>query len=193
MAQTPNIVNWGLAASGWFKITVDEDGKDVYGEVTKFVGNRQINFTPAGELVNVYADGTTILVGKNNNGYTGSIESTFLDEEFLEWALSEVSDAKKVQYEIQEPVINRFGLVWEWVGDKSRTRHVMYNVTANRPDINATTAGDGGTKSAQYQTISLIAIPRADGLVKARTGADIDQAVYDAWFTTVYDPFVVGP
>ena len=51
----PNRVNWGLAASAWGKITVDADGNDVYGTPTMFLGNRQVNFDPAGDLIKVFA------------------------------------------------------------------------------------------------------------------------------------------
>ena len=186
--MTQNIVNWGLAKSSWFKITKDASGNDLYGAPTLFAGNRQINFTPVGDLVNVYADGTVVFVGKQNSGYTGTIESTFLDDDFVKWVLSEEVDSNNVQYEIQEPVVNRFGILWEWVGDQKKTRHVMYNITASRPDVSATTAGDGGTKSAQYRTLNLTAIPRADGIVKATTRGDISSTVYNGWFDSVYNP-----
>ena len=170
-----NVVNWGLAASYWFKITKDANGKDTYQTPILFAGNRQVNFTAVGDMISVYADGTVILVGKQNSGYTGTIESTFLDDDFMKYALSETVDTNNVQYETQDPEINRFGLLWEWLGDKKRVRHVMYNITANRPDVSATTAGDGGSKNAQYRMLNLVAIPRADGIVKANTRGDVSQ------------------
>ena len=184
----PNKVNWGLAASAWGKITVDANGHDVYGAPIMFLGDRQVNFTPAGDLVKVFADGTVIYVGKENSGYTGSLELTNMDDEFAKWALSEEVDSKNVQYEIKEPVVNRIYLLWEWVQDTKNTRHIMYNVTVSRPDQNATTAGDGDSKTAQYQTVNLTAIPRADGIVKAKTRVDVDATTYNNWFNAAYVP-----
>ena len=184
----PNKVMWGLAKSYWGKITVDASGNDVYGAPIPFVGDRQINFSPAGDLVKVFADGTVIYVGKNNSGYTGSIELTNLDDEFAKWALSEEVDSNNVQYEIKEPVVNRIYLLWEWVQDSKNTRHVMYNVTVSRPDMNATTAGDNDSKTAQYQTVNLTAIPRADGIIKAKSRFDVDSTTYTNWFNTIYIP-----
>lgn len=184
----PNKVMWGLALSAWGKITVDAQGNDVYGPPIMFLGDRQVNFTPAGDLVKVFADGTVIFVGKENSGYTGSLELTNMDDEFAKWALSESVDSNNVQYEEKEPPVNRIYLLWEWVQDSKNTRHVMYNVTVSRPDMNATTAGDGDSKTAQYQTVNLTAIPRADGIVKAKTRVDVDETTYNNWFSTLYQP-----
>lgn len=184
----PNRVNWGLAASAWGKITVDASGNDVYDTPHMFLGNRQVNFDPAGDLVNVFADGTVIYTGRQNSGYTGSLELTNLDEEFAKWVLSEAVDSKNVQYEEKEPEVHRFYLLWEWVQDAKNTRHIMYNITASRPSMSATTAGDGDTKTAQYRTLNLTAIPRADGIVKASTRTDVDSTVYSNWFNAAYVP-----
>ena len=184
----PNRVNWGLAASAWGKITRDAQGNDVYGAPTMFLGNRQVNFDPSGDLVNVYADGTVIYTGRQNSGYTGSLELTNLDDDFAAWVLSEAVDSNNVQYEEKEPQINRFYLLWEWVQDAKNTRHVMYNITASRPSMSATTAGDGDSKTAQYRTLNLTAIPRADGIVKASTRADVNNTVYENWFSALYEP-----
>lgn len=184
----PNRVNWGLAASAWGKITVDANGNDVYGAPTMFLGNRQVNWDPAGDLVKVFADGTVIFTGRQNSGYTGSLELTNLDDDFAAWVLSESVDSKNVQVEEKEPEVNRFYLLWEWVQDKKNTRHIMYNITASRPAMSATTAGDNDSKTAQYRTLNLTAIPRADGKVKASTRADVDSTVWTNWFYSAYEP-----
>jgi phi13 family phage major tail protein len=183
-----NRVNWGLAASAWGTITTDAQGHDVYGAPVMFLGNRQVNWDPAGDLIKVYADGTVIYTGRQNSGYTGSLELTNMDDDFAKYVLSESVDSKNVQYEEKEPYINRFYLVWEWIQDQKNTRHIMYNITASRPSMSATTAGDGDSKTAQYRTLNMTAIPRDDGIVKASTRVDVDSDVYDAWFSAAYVP-----
>ena len=54
--------------------------------------------------------------------------------------------------------------------------------------MSATTAGDNDTKTAQYRTLNLTAIPRADGVVKASTRVDVDSTVYANWFSSAYVP-----
>ena len=184
----PNRVNWGLAASAWGTITVDANGNDVYGTPTMFLGNRQVNWDPAGDLIKVFADGTVIYTGRQNSGYTGSMELTNLDDDFAKYVLSESVDSKNVQYEEKEPTVKRFYLVWEWIQDSKNTRHIMYNITASRPSMSATTAGDNDTKTAQYRTLNMTAIPRADGIVKASTRVDVDSTTYNGWFNAAYVP-----
>lgn len=184
----PNKVNWGLAASAWGTITVDANGNDVYGTPVKFLGNRQVNWDPAGDLIKVYADGTVIYTGRQNSGYTGSMELTNMDDNFAQYVLSESVDSKNVQYEEKEPTVNRFYLIWEWVQDTKDTRHIMYNITASRPSMSATTAGDNDTKTAQYRTLNMTAIPRNDGIVKASTRVDVDSTTYNNWFNAAYVP-----
>ena len=181
-----NIVNWGLVASAWAPITVDGNGNDVYGTVHKFKGLRSVTFTANGEMVRVYADGTTVYIGKANNGYSGSMEFTHPDEEFLKYALGETVDSNGLQYEPLEPPVNRFAFLWEWQGDQKKTRHCMYNCTASRPDLSVITKGDGGNKTAQYQTLNVESAARAnDDVVKVRTRSDTDSTVYNNWFNTV--------
>ena len=184
----PNRVNWGLAASAWGTISVDANGNDVYGTPTMFLGNRQVNWDPAGDLIKVFADGTVIYTGRQNSGYTGSMELTNLDDDFAKYVLSESVDSKNVQYEEKEPTVKRFYLVWEWIQDSKNTRHIMYNITASRPSMSATTAGDNDTKTAQYRTLNMTAIPRADGIVKASTRVDVDSTTYSNWFNAAYVP-----
>lgn len=189
MTATKNIVNFGLAKSGWGEITVDSAGNDVLGTLHMLSGTRSVNFAPSGELLPVYADGTVVFVGRNNAGYTGSMEVTLADEDFKKYILSEEVDSKNVQYEKTSAEVKRFYLVWEWVNDKKNTRHIMYNLTANRTALAGTTKGDGGSDSSQPETLNLIARPRtSDGIVKANTRYDVDSTVYNNWFTTAYLP-----
>lgn len=181
-----NIVNWGLKLSGYSEISVDANGNDIYGPVKKLKGARSVNFTPNGDFVRVYADGTVVFIGKNNDGYAGTMEFTTLPEDFQKYALGEVEDANGLRYEIVEPTVNRFALLWEWVGDKSHIRHCMFNCVASRPDLSVITKGDGGTKNPQYTVINIQSRARDnDDAVKASTGAGTAAAVYNNWFSTV--------
>ena len=188
-----NIVNWGLKASAWSEISVDANGNDIYGVPHKFKGLRSISFTPNGDIQKVYADGTTVYTGKTNDGYGGSMEFTNPDEDFLAFVLGEVVDSNGLQYEIVEPPEKRVALLWEWVGDKRHTRHCMYNCTITRPELSVITKGDGGSKTAQYQTLNIQAIPRVnDDIVKVRTRSDADASVYNGWFNSVPTIAAVG-
>ena len=188
MPVAKNKVNWGLATVYWGKITVDENGKDVYDTPVKLVGSRVVNWNPQGDLVEVYADGGTIYTGRENDGYEGSLEMTALDDDLVQYALDEERDDLKIQFEKKVTAQKRLFLMWEWENDTRNTRHCMLNITANRGNIESTTAGDGGSKSAQYETLNLRSLPRYDGYVKYKTTYETNAEDYDNFFESVKAP-----
>lgn len=75
--------------------------------------------------------------------------------------------------------------MFEFQGDKKRTRHVMYYCSANRPSV-ASTTKDGGEPNTT--DLSIVVSPRPDtNVVKAKTTAGVTEAVYNAWYTKVYE------
>ncbi len=185
-----NVVNWGLRQSAWAEIIKDDRGNETYGTLKKLIGVRVINFSPQGDLAKEYADGGVVYTGRSNDGYTGTMEFSSMPEDFWLYITDEMSDKKNVAFENQVSTEKKFVLLWEWEQDKKGTRHIMYSVVANRPDLNSTTSGDGGSMTFQRQTLNISASPRKkDRIVKARTTSETDEDVYNNWFTTLYvDP-----
>ena len=79
-----------------------------------------------------------------------------------------------------------FALLFEFDGDQKAIRHVLYNCNLSRPGIASQTKED--SIEPVTETLALTADPRADGLVKSRTGDDTDSAVYQGWYEAVYVP-----
>lgn len=80
----------------------------------------------------------------------------------------------------------KFALLFEFDGDVHGIRHVLYNCSASRPSIASETKED--TIEPVTKTLSLTADPRADGLVKARTGDTTTEETYNNWYQSVYVP-----
>ena len=78
----------------------------------------------------------------------------------------------------------KFALLFEFDGDVNAIRHVMYKCTASRPSIESETKED--TIEPGTEKLTITADPRADGLVKARTGDEVDQTTYQNWYQSVY-------
>ena len=62
---------------------------------------------------------------------------------------------------------------------------VLYKCTASRPSIESETKED--TIEPGTEKLTITADPRSDGLVKARTGDEVDQTTYDNWYQSVYE------
>ena len=77
-----------------------------------------------------------------------------------------------------------FALLFEFSGDKKKIRHCMYYCTAARPTIEGKTNED--SKEVQTESLEITATPLPSGLVKVKTGANTSDAVYNGWYSTVY-------
>lgn len=79
-----------------------------------------------------------------------------------------------------------FALLFEFDGDASGIKHVLYNCTATRPPIEGKTAEEEIEPDTETLTISAAALP--NGYVKAKTGDETTPTVVSSWFEEVYTP-----
>jgi phi13 family phage major tail protein len=156
-----------------------------YGTPKAIPGAVSIALDSEGETNPFYADGIVYFRTVTNNGYSGDLEIALIPEWFRTEVLQEELDTKGVLTEKSTNKENvKFALLFEFDGDKSAIRHVMYNCTCSRPSIESETKED--TIEPGTEKLSITADPRADGLVKARTGDEVDQTTYDNWYQAVY-------
>nr|DAJ95773.1 MAG TPA: tail tube protein [Caudoviricetes sp.] len=158
-----------------------------YANPKAIPGAVSISLDAEGESSPFYADGIVYFRSSTNNGYSGDLQIALIPEWFRTEILQEELDAKGVLVEssnVTESV--KFALLFEFDGDVNAIRHVLYNCSASRPSIESETKED--TIEPGTETLSITADPRADGLVKARTGDTTDKTAYDNWYKTVYVP-----
>lgn len=150
-------------------------------------GAVSISFNAEGESKPFYADGIVYFRSNTNNGYSGDLEMALIPEWFRTEILQEVLDKKGV---LVEQNTNResvkFALLFEFDGDINCIRHVMYNCTSSRPSIESETKED--TIEPGTEKLTITADPRADGLVKSKTGETTDATTYENWYNSVYIP-----
>lgn len=138
-----------------------------------------------GETSPFYADGIVYFRSVTNNGYSGDLEMALVPEWFRTEILQEELDSNGVLVEKNTNAESvKFALLFEFDGDVNAIRHVLYNCSSSRPSIESETKED--TIEPGTEKLSITADPRADGLVKARTGDGTDQATYDNWYQSVY-------
>lgn len=138
-----------------------------------------------GESSPFYADGIVYFRTVTNNGYSGDLEIALIPEWFRTEVLQEQLDSKGVLTEKSSTAESvKFALLFEFDGDERAIRHVMYKCTCSRPSLESETKED--TIEPGTEKLTITADPRSDGLVKARTGDEVDQEVYDNWYSAVY-------
>lgn len=158
-----------------------------YGTPKAIPGAVSISLDAEGESSPFYADGIVYFRSVTNNGYSGDLEMALVPEWFRTEILQEALDGKGVLIEKSDNKESvKFALLFEFDGDVNCIRHVLYNCTSSRPSIESETKED--TIEPGTETLSITADPRADGLVKARTGDTTDAATYSGWYSAVYLP-----
>lgn len=157
-----------------------------YDKPKAIPGAVSVSLDAEGDTSPFYADGIVYFRTVTNNGYSGDLEIALIPEWFRTEILQEELDGKGVLIESAEHAESvKFALLFEFDGDVNAIRHALYNCTASRPSIESETKEDKIEPGTEK--LSLTADPRADGLVKARTGDTTDKAAYDAWYEAVYE------
>lgn len=182
-----NKVKYNLKNVHAAKLTVGEQGAFTYAAPQAIPGAVSISLDAEGDTSPFYADGIVYFRSNTNNGYSGDLEIALIPEWFRTDILLEEKDSNGVLVEkstITE--MPKFALLFEFDGDVHGIRHVLYNCSASRPSIASETKED--TIEPVTETLSLTADPRADGLVKARTGDTTTEETYSNWYQSVYVP-----
>ena len=182
-----NKVKYNLKNVHAAKLTVGEQGAFTYAAPQSIPGAVSISLDAEGDTSPFYADGIVYFRSNTNNGYSGDLEIALIPEWFRTDILLEEKDSNGVLVEkstITE--MPKFALLFEFDGDVHGIRHVLYNCSASRPSIASETKED--TIEPVTETLSLTADPRADGLVKARTGDTTTEETYNNWYQSIYVP-----
>lgn len=166
--------------------TVAEDGKVSFDTPAAMPGAVSLALDANGEPSNFYADGYAYYTISNNMGYDGDLELAMVPEDFRTDVLKEELDSNQVLVENANVETANFALLFEFDGDVKKIRHVLYNCAASRPSIESQTNED--EIEVQTETLALTATPLASGYVKAKTGDNTTDTVYQNWYKQVYLP-----
>ena len=186
--MTKNKVKFNICNVHYAPLTVTEDGIVTYAAPVPLPGAVSISLDPTGEPESFYADGIEYYIINNNQGYDGDLEVAMIPEGFRTDILKEEADSNNVLVENANSETGRFALLFEFDGDVKKIRHVLYNCSASRPTIEAKTNEED--KEVQTETLTVKARPMANGYVKAKTGDNTADTVYQNWYSEVYEPVV---
>lgn len=156
-----------------------------YGTVKAWPGAVSLALEPQGDILKEYADDVEWYVQAANNGYEGDFEYEVMPEDFREDILGETLDSNGVFTEYSNTSTTYFALLFEVNGDAKKRRNLFYKCSATREN------NENGTKGESIEpthgTVTITAVSRADGKVKASTSETVNATVYSAWYTTVYE------
>ena len=119
----------------------------------------------------------------DNKGYDGELEAEVLPDSFYTDVLKSTADTNSVIFENKDDKPVNIALLFEFSGDKHKVRHVLYNCSVTKPDIESSTTGD--KTEPKTVKLSFSASPAKDtGDIKAKCPQG--NTKYESWFTQVY-------
>ena len=178
-----NKVKYGLKNVYYSVITLTNNVPS-YATPVHIPGAVNLSLSPVGEKVKFAADDMEDYFAENvNNGYDGSLEMALVPDSFRTAVLGDTIDGHGAIIENANATVKRFALMFEFDGDAKKTRHVLYNVLANRPNIEGTTRSS--TKEPKSETLEVEARPAAD-TSNVRAKVLQGNAGYDTFFSAVY-------
>lgn len=178
-----NKVKYGLKNVYYAPITLTNNVPS-YATPVHIPGAVNLSLSPVGEKVKFAADDMEDYFAENvNNGYDGSLEMALIPDSFRTAVLGDTIDDNGAIIENANATVKRFALMFEFDGDDKKARHVLYNVLANRPNIEGTTRSN--TKEPKSETLEIEARPAAD-TSNVRAKVLQGNTGYDTFFSTVY-------
>lgn len=185
-----NKVKFGLKNCYYAVATAGTNGTYTYTTPVALAGAVSLSLEAQGDNEPFYADDCVYYMVNGNAGYNGDLELALVPDHFRTAVLNEVADANGVIYEDANAAIKHFALLFEFMGDANKTRHVMYNCTASRPAVASSTTTEAKTPSTESLTIDAksIYVSAIDKDVVKASCTPTQATQYNAWLGAVYQP-----
>lgn len=163
--------------------TIAEDGTVTYGTPKREPGAVSISLSAKGSMQSLRADGVDYYTSNSNDGYEGDLEFAKISADFERDYLGATEDENGVQFERTDDESKPFALLLEFTGDKRAVRHCLYLCYASRPAIEG--SNPDNTKTPQTEKVTIKAVPREDGFIKANTRGTTSEETYNKWYDAV--------
>lgn len=187
-----NKIKYGLKNVHYALATIADDGSATFDKPKKFPGAVSISLEEQGDQEVFYADNIAYFVGVANNGYEGDLEMAKITDDFKKDVLGYEVDTKGALIERANPKMQHFALLFQFEGDISGCRYVLFNCTAGRPGISSETKNDSITPNTESISINVGTIFNEsfdDDITRAEIElTDTTKEEYNKWFDTVHIP-----
>lgn len=183
-----NKVKYGLKNVYYAVATIASNGTATYATPVAWPGAVSLSLDRDDNVEEFYADNIVYFTSGETSGYSGTFESALIPDSFRENVLGEVKDGKNVYFENASAETVHFALLFEFNGDDTAAKHVLYNCTASFPSVASETVNETVTPITETINITARTVWNATlsaNVIKARL-TDSTSSAYTTWNNAVY-------
>ncbi len=188
-ATAENKVVYGLENAYYAKLTFGAGGEPTFATPVRLPGAVELSIEPQSNTVEFAADNDAdYFWEEENRGYSGKLTIANVPLSFYKDILGEEENsADGTMIEYADAKFSPFALLFQFDGDASKTRHVLYYCSASRVTIASKTGKD--ISGAELNIIAKQLSKDGKKYVKSKTTSE-QSTKYNGWFGTVYLPTV---
>lgn len=185
MTVTENKVTYGLENAHYAKLTFGEGGVPTFVTPVPLAGSVEFTMDPETNSVEFAADNDSqYFTEDENNGYSGTLTIANMPLSFRQDILGEVINALDGTItELADAKFSPFALLFQFDGDKTKTRHLIYYCNGSRATISSKTGKDISGVELPFKAKQLTVGDKK--LIKTQTTSE-ESTKYADWFKSVY-------
>ena len=189
-----NKIKYGLKNVYYALANLDaQTGAATYDAPVRIPGAVSLSMEPNGEQNNFFADNIAYASFGANAGYEGELEVAIIPDAFRIDVLGEIVDEDSdIQIETTSATTKPFALLFQFEGDVTATRYVLYSCTSSRTNIEGETTEESIEAKTETMSLNASAIYNAKldkDIVRGKISDDTSET-YKNWFTAVQQPIV---
>lgn len=185
MVLKENKVIYGLENAHYAKLTFGADGVPTYGIPVALKGSVELALEPSTNSVEFAADNDSQYFAEDeNNGYEGTLTIANMPYSFRTDILGEqLDETDGTITELSDAKFSPFALLFQFDGDVTKTRHLLYYCNGSRAKVGSKTGKDISSVEMSFKAKQLVLGDRK--VVKTQT-ISAESAKYADWFKSVY-------
>lgn len=184
MTVTENKVTYGLENAHYAKLTFGLGGAPTFATPVPLAGSVEFTMDPETNSVEFAADNDSqYFTEDENNGYSGTLTIANMPLSFRKDILGEVINEKDGTItELADAKFSPFALLFQFDGDKTKTRHLIYYCNGSRATISSKTGKDISGVELPFKAKQLTVGDKK--LIKTQTTSE-ESTKYANWFKSV--------